>query len=398
MSPVDERAAAAYPAPPHVFALHLDDELALRLRERHHAEEYFRRIDADRAHLARAFAWGSTATLEKVRGWVAAGLEQFRGGDGWAADLCWRGRVVGSMHLHFLDRAGGSTEIGYWIASAYEGRGLITRAIRGLLRHFYLGRGLAHVSIGLDPRNARSYAVAERLGFQPEAVLRRAHIGADGNLADLAFFGLLREEWEARRGPDEPDAPLPLPRFALRAGEEVEVALFERDDIDPLAALVAQNQRHLAAWMPWAQEPSVASIRAFVEGRALAAIAAADGFEAGIWWRGRLVGAVGVHDVSAWSRRGAIGYWIDEGAQGHGVVTKAVRAVMARCFQQPFFDGQPFQRLDIRADVANARSRAVAERLGFTYEGTFRRGMFNGREYVDQAVYGMLREEWAGRG
>lgn len=351
MNPADERAAAAFPAPPHVFALHLDDELALRLRERHHAEEYYQRIDSDRAHLARAFAWGATATLEDVRGWVAAGLDQFRRGDGWAADLCWRGRLVGSMHLHFLDRAGGSTEIGYWIASAYEGRGLITRAIHGLLRHFYLGRGLGHVSIGLDPRNARSYAVVERLGFQPEAVLRRVHIGVDGEPSDLAFFGLLREEWEARRGPDQPYAPLPLPRFALRAGDDIEVALLERDDVDALAALVAENQPHLVAWMPWALEPSVASIRAFVEGRALGAIAEADGFEAGIWWRGRLVGAVGVHDVSARMRRGSIGYWIDEDAQGHGVVTRAVRAVMARCFQEPFFDGKPYQRLDIRADA-----------------------------------------------
>lgn len=379
------------PAPPHVFTLRLDDELALRLRERHHAAEHYRMIDADREHLGQWFTWGPTATLEDVQRWLAAGLEQFRRGDGWAADLCWRGQVVGSMHLHFLDGPGGSTEIGYWLASAYQGRGLVTRAIRGLLRHFYLGRGLGHVSIGLDPRNARSYAVVERLGFRPEAVLRRAH-GDFG--ADLAFFGLLREEWEAQFDEGHVHPPVPLPRFALRAGDELELALFERDDAEALAALVKKNQDHLRPWMPWALAPSLESTRGFIEGRALKAIAEADGFEAGIWWRGRLVGAVGVHDVSARTRRGSIGYWIDEEAQGHGVVTRAVRAVMARCFEEPFFDGQPFQRLDIRADVANARSRRVAERLGFTYEGAFRRGFFNGREYVDQAVYGMLREEW----
>src|SRR5690606_36788481 len=103
------------PAPPPAVPLRLDDELALRFRERHHDAEDYRMIDADREHLVRWFAWGPTATHDDVQRWLTAGLEQFRRGDGWAADLCWRGEVVASMHLHFLDGPRGSTAICYWL-------------------------------------------------------------------------------------------------------------------------------------------------------------------------------------------------------------------------------------------------------------------------------------------
>jgi len=377
------------PAPPHAFALRLDDELALRLRERHHAHELYRRIDAERDHLvAGTLTWARDATPEDVERMVVTGLDQFRRGDGWQADLCWRGRPVGSLGLHFLDGPGGSTEVGYWIERAHEGRGLVTRAMRGLQRHFFEGRGLDHVAIGTVRGNARSEAVVARLGYRPEAVLRHALLVGDAP-GDLAFHGLLRAEWAAD-GAADPD-PLPLPRFALRVDDELQLGILERADADALHALVEGNRERLARWLPWAAGQQLAATRAFIEGRALAAIAQADGFEAGVWWRGRLVGMVGIHAVRQHPRRGSIGYWLAAEAEGRGVMTRAVRAVLAKGF-----DDLGFTRLDIRADVDNVRSRAVPERLGFRDEGVLRRAFFDGRRYADQAVYGLLREEWTG--
>lgn len=301
------------------------------------------------------------------------------------------GELVGSMGLHFLHGAGGSTEVGYWLASAYEGRGLLTRAMHGLQRHFFEARGLGRVAIGVVPGNACSEAVATRLGYAPEAVFRRAHLGP-GGVTDLAFYGQLREAWQASgAAAATAAAPLPLPRFALRVDDEVELALYERDDLEALHALVVAQRRHLAAWMPWAQAPTLDATRGFIEGRALAAIADQDGFEVGIWWRGRLVGSIGLHGVQRRPDRASIGYWLAADAQGRGLVTRSVRALIAKAFLE-----LGFERLDIRADVANARSRAVAERLGFTFEGVLRREAFSGSTYVDHAVYGLLRDEWRG--
>ena len=52
-------------------------------------------------------------------------------------------------------------------------------------------------------------------------------------------------------------------------------------------------------------------------------------------------------------------------------------------------------RVEIRMDVENARSRAVAERLGFRYEGTLHQAYrIEGERYSDDAVYAMLASQW----
>ncbi len=388
-TPIDPppTAAPVDPAPPHAFALRLDGDLALRLHERHHARALFGRIEAERAHLAGAFGWARDATPASIEARVLRALEQFRRGDGWHADLCWRGDPIGAVWLHLLQAAGGSTEVGYWIARAYQGHGLVTRALRGLERHCFEGRGLGRVSIAVDPSNGISAAVPRRLGYQSEAVLRQAHVGPAGEAADLAFYGVLREDWEAAGGAAV--GPLPLPRFALRVDDELELALLERGDAPALAALVDANRDYLRPWMPWAADTAPRATLLFIEQRALPAIANADGFELGMWWRGRLVGACGVHSVYAVPLRGSLGYWLAAEAQGNGIVTRAMRALVDKVF-----DDHAFERIDLRADVANARSRAVAERLGFHYEGVLRREFWNGSIFVDQAVYSLLRREW----
>ena len=373
-----------------MFLLRLDDELALALRERHHAPALAALIGANREHLARWFAWAPTADEATACGWADASLDQFRRGDGWHATLLERGVGIGSVALHYLDRTRGVTEIGYWLAEDAQGRGLMTRTLAALLPYFLVGHDLNKVVIGVTPENARSAALPERLGFTREARVRAVHGGPGGTRGDLVFYGLLREEWrEAKAAGAVPARVARLPRFALESDDGVQVALLEAADARELAALVNADADHLAPWFPWVEGASEASVRAFIEERALTALAAGEGFEAGVWLDGRLGGAVGVHDVDVRAGRGQIGYWIAREHQGRGVITRAVRRVMRRQFRD-----LGFRKLEIRADAANLRSRAVAERLGFTFEGTLRRALWNGREAVDQVVYGLLREEW----
>jgi ribosomal-protein-serine acetyltransferase len=383
---------ANLPAPEHSFALRLDDELALRLTERHHAPALYRLVDRDREHLRRWIPWTAAATPKSVERLVADELQRFAAGQGWRAELCYRGEPIGLMWLHEWGGPGGSTEIGYFVTREHEGKGLVTRALRALIDHFFVERGVGRVAIGLDVRNERSLAVVRRLGLRPEAVLRSV-ITVDGAPADLSIFGLLREEYEPpadlRRATGRP------PRFALRADpdDDVYLAIPERDDAPALYRLVAADRERLGRWLPWARSGGPEEQERFVTEVALPAFARGMGVEAALWRGDALVGAAGLHEVDVPSRSGYIGYWVDGGQEGRGVVTKAVRALVARCFSEPLVAGQPLERLAILADVANARSRAVAERLGFTFEGVMRR-QNRGPEKPDMAVYSLLRSEW----
>lgn len=371
-----------------MFTLPLGGDLDLELREPHGAAAFAALVDANRAHLARWFGWAETADEAVARGWAVNGLEQFRRGEGMHGTLLEAGAPVGALGVHALDRTRGTAEIGYWLAEGAQGRGLMTRAVDGLLAYLFVGLGLGKVAIAVDAGNRRSAAVAERLGFAHEGTLRGVSALPGGRLGDEARYGLLRDEWEARRaGTLPPCAGLPRFRFAVDGGPIL--VLLERDDAEELASLVAENAEHLGPWFPWVDGASVETTRAFIEQRALPALGAGRGFETAIVWDGRIVGTFGVHSVDLGVGAGELGYWLARPFEGRGLVTRAARAVTGMLFEE-----RGFSRVEVRADADNVRSRAVPERLGFRHEATLRRSLWNGSAAVDVAVYGVLRDEW----
>jgi ribosomal-protein-serine acetyltransferase len=54
-------------------------------------------------------------------------------------------------------------------------------------------------------------------------------------------------------------------------------------------------------------------------------------------------------------------------------------------------------RVEIRASVENAASRAIPERLGFREEGTLRQAELVDGRYHDTVVYSMLAADWRSR-
>ncbi|MDQ1712328.1 MAG: hypothetical protein QOE45_1778 [Frankiaceae bacterium] len=71
-------------------------------------------------------------------------------------------------------------------------------------------------------------------------------------------------------------------------------------------------------------------------------------------------------------------------------VTTEVAYLLAR----HAFDDLGHRRLEWKCNALNARSRAAAERLGFTYEGTFRQHMIVKGGNRDTAWFSLLDGEW----
>jgi len=74
------------------------------------------------------------------------------------------GGLVGSIGL--MTRMGpGVLEIGYWMRTAYTGRGYMTAAVEALTRVAFTLPGIERVAIRHDVANAASGAVAAKAGF-----------------------------------------------------------------------------------------------------------------------------------------------------------------------------------------------------------------------------------------
>ncbi len=105
------------------------------------------------------------------------------------------GKLIGAMALVMKDA--GMAEIGYWIGVPYWGRGFATEAATEVVRYGFEDLGLRRVYAGCFTRNAPSGRVLQKVGMQYEGTLRR-HQLKWGEPLDIAFYGILREEWEKR--------------------------------------------------------------------------------------------------------------------------------------------------------------------------------------------------------
>jgi len=170
--------------------------------------------------------------------------------------------------------------------------------------------------------------------------------------------------------------------------DHLAVRSLEPGDAEMVFALIEGNRMHLRPWMPWELTTrSAADTRGFIE----RAVTAEDDLEGnGIFVDGELVGAIGMR-IDPLNDAAEIGYWLDAGHQGRGIVTR-----VASRFVEHAFSAAGVHRVEIKAAVENRRSRAVAERLGFREEATLREALKTSAGYMDAVVYGMLADEWPG--
>ncbi len=88
------------------------------------------------------------------------------------------------------------------------------------------------------------------------------------------------------------------------------------------------------------------------------------------------------------------GTWLAASAQRSAVNTEAKLLLLAYAFET-----LEVERVDLKTDARNERSRMAIERLGATFEGVLRRwqpSQVRGEEgeFRDSAMYSVVREEW----
>lgn len=173
---------------------------------------------------------------------------------------------------------------------------------------------------------------------------------------------------------------------------EVELLLLQPYHAEDMFDLIDRNREHLKAWLPWVDDiVDVDDCRSNRQ-RALERFAFNGSFDAGIWYKGRFAGVVGLHQIDWNNRKTAIGYWLGAEFEGKGLMTMACSAIIDHCFES-----LNLNRLEIRAATGNTRSRAIPERLGFRHEGTLSQYELLYENYNDMEVYSLLKEEWLSR-
>jgi RimJ/RimL family protein N-acetyltransferase len=167
--------------------------------------------------------------------------------------------------------------------------------------------------------------------------------------------------------------------------------VWRSQDAEGLTRAVTASAAHLAPWMPWATPvATLEQNREFIATRRAQWEAGGEALY-GVFADGEVVGGTGLH-----TRRGEgileIGYWIHADHVGQGYATELSGALTDAAFS---IEG--IERVEIHHDRENSKSRAVPERLGFTFEGEHGEEPRAPAESGRNCTWAVSRAQWLGR-
>ncbi|MGE3268204.1 MAG: GNAT family N-acetyltransferase [Chloroflexota bacterium] len=176
-------------------------------------------------------------------------------------------------------------------------------------------------------------------------------------------------------------------------GERVSVRPWLEGDSRALWDAVDESRNHLEPWMPWMDGYNNPDDALEYTRRAYARWLVREDLAVAIVERQtrRIVGGSGLHRIDWQHRLFEIGYWLRTDAEGRGYAQETVQLLTRLAF-----DELDANRVQVRMDTRNERSRRVVERLGFVHEGTLRRALpAPGGLPADVHIYALVPEEYA---
>ncbi|MCD4753362.1 MAG: GNAT family N-acetyltransferase [Anaerolineaceae bacterium] len=179
------------------------ERLILRIFELEDTEEFFTQVRASYDSLSQFIHWTvETDTLEKMERFVRSQRTRFFRRD----DLFYiiiekeSDAMVGYAGMKLNKAQTPTYEMGYSLFQQGVEKGYATEASKALIKLAFEQLKANRIEIVAQRDNTPSRSVAERLGFQFELYLRRHEWNvAHTQLVDLAFYSLIRPEYEVRQ-------------------------------------------------------------------------------------------------------------------------------------------------------------------------------------------------------
>jgi ribosomal-protein-serine acetyltransferase len=175
--------------------LEIGSDLVLHAVRTDDADAIFALVDSNRLHLREWLPWvDGCQELQQTRDFLEHDARLRALGET-ATYLIQENNAIGGMiDLHAIDAINRSFLIGYWLAKCAEGRGLITRACRHLIKAAFEQYGMERAVIRCATGNTRSAAVPKRLGFVLEGLERHGQ-RLNAEFVDLERYSLLSKDW-----------------------------------------------------------------------------------------------------------------------------------------------------------------------------------------------------------
>ena len=180
-----------------------------------------------------------------------------------------------------------------------------------------------------------------------------------------------------------------LALFERPISDKAALFIFEIRHAEQWFALIDSNREHLKKWLSWVDEiKSPEDTRRTIDTGRKRRAESGD-IAAGIRFEDRIAGIISLDSIDARNGTAEIGYWIGREFEGKGLITQACGILLRHAFE-----ALSLNRVVLQIQPANEKSKAVARRMGFYYEGTLRQVAAHYGQRIDHEVHSLLRNEW----
>lgn len=176
--------------------IQVDETTSLEFLEEIHAESLLNVVNANRSYLREWLPWvDQMQTVANFAYYISDTKKRAAEKTDFSYAIIIDKNIVGRIGLHHINHQNRIGEIGYWLADGLQGRGIMHECCKAIINHAFKELGINRIEIKCATGNNKSRAIAEKLQFKQEGILRQAEL-LNGKLIDLYLYALLKEEWQ----------------------------------------------------------------------------------------------------------------------------------------------------------------------------------------------------------
>ncbi|WP_226665067.1 GNAT family N-acetyltransferase [Microbulbifer aggregans] len=170
---------------------------------------------------------------------------------------------------------------------------------------------------------------------------------------------------------------------------EIVLEHLEHGHAQELYEIIEDNREYLVGWIQCVESiNSAEDIRLFIEAELFRYTQLKPPYFT-IKCDEEICGLIAFRSLDKNNKIGTISYWLSKAFTGKGIASQAVKKLITIGFEE-----FSLNKIQISCASNNLKSRAIPERLGFTYEATLRQCEWLNSTYVDHAIYTMLATEY----
>jgi ribosomal-protein-serine acetyltransferase len=175
--------------------MEIDQNIILKQIQFSDAQEIFTTIDNQRDYLGKWLPFVKiTEKVTDTENFIKSVLEAPEDKREYIFVIRYKTEFAGIIGFRDTDRLNLKTEIGYWLSEPFQGKGIISKAVKEIISFTFNELEMNRLQIRCAVGNEKSKRIPQKLNFTFEGIERAGELLSDGTFVDVEVYSLLKRD------------------------------------------------------------------------------------------------------------------------------------------------------------------------------------------------------------